>query len=111
MPAYLIIEAQITDPQRFGDYARQTPAVVARYGGRYVVMGGEQQSLEGDHGGTRTVVSVWPDRAAVLAFWHSPEYAAVKPLREGAGQFRVLLADGAAIESLGAPATAGSTHD
>ncbi|MEO6518323.1 MAG: DUF1330 domain-containing protein [Pseudoxanthomonas sp.] len=109
MPAYLIIEARITDPKRFGDYARQTPAVVALYGGRYVVMGGEQQSLEGDHAGSRTVVSVWPDRAAVLAFWHSPEYAAVKTLREGAGQFRVLLADGAATESLDQTNSAGTT--
>ena len=109
MPAYLIIEARITDPQRFGDYARQTPAVVARYGGRYVVMGGEQQSLEGDHGGTRTVVSVWPDRAAVLAFWHSPEYAIVKPLREGAGEFRVLLADGAATELISSSVATGTT--
>ncbi len=109
MPAYLIIEARITDPQRFGDYARHTPAVVALYGGRYVVMGGEQQSLEGDHGGSRTVVSVWPDRATALAFWHSPEYTAVKPLREGAGEFRVLLVEGAAIETLGQPTTAGTT--
>jgi len=111
MPAYLIIEARITDPQRFGEYARQTPAVVAHYGGRYVVMRGEQESLEGDHGDTRTVVSLWPDRAAALAFWHSPEYAALKLLREGAGQFRVQLADGVASESLGNTHAAGVPSD
>ncbi len=111
MSAYLIIEARITDPQRFSDYARATPAVVARYGGRYVVMGGEQQSLEGSHAGTRTVVSIWPDRAAILAFWNSPEYAAVKPLRKGAGEFRVLLADGAGTENLSPAATTGNPHD
>ena len=33
MSAYLIIEAHITDPQRFAAYARATPDVVARYGG------------------------------------------------------------------------------
>jgi uncharacterized protein (DUF1330 family) len=108
MPAYLIIEAHITDPQGFAAYARATPAVVAQYGGQYLVMGGEQQWLEGDLAPTRTVISLWPDRAAALAFWQSPEYAAIKPLREGTGSFRVLLADGVHIQPLSDIATEGT---
>lgn len=108
MSAYLIIEAHLTDPQRFAAYARATPAVVARHGGHYLVMGGEQQSLEGEHAPARTVVSHWPDRAAALAFWHSPEYTAIKPLRAGTGTFRVLLADGARIQILNDTATEGN---
>lgn len=95
MSAYMIIEARITDRERFMAYARATPDVVSRYGGEYVVMGGSQEALEGDDDGSRLVVSRWPDRAAALAFWHSAEYAAIKPLREGTGQFRVRLVDGA----------------
>lgn len=108
MPAYLIIEADITDPQRFAAYARATPAVVARHGGHYLVMGGEQSSLEGRHAPTRTVISCWPDRAAALAFWHSPEYAAIRPLRAGTGTFRVLLADGIGTQPLIDTATEGT---
>ncbi|MEG1680212.1 MAG: DUF1330 domain-containing protein [Stenotrophomonas sp.] len=100
MTAYLIIEAHITDPQGFGAYARATPDVAARYGGRYLVMGGVQQSLEGEHAPARTVISQWPDRAAALAFWHSADYAAIKPLRAGTGNFRVLLADGVQTQAL-----------
>lgn len=107
MSAYLIIEAHITDPRRFATYARATPEVVARYGGRYLVMGGEQHSLEGEHAPARTVISQWPDRAAALAFWQSPEYAALKPLRDGTGSFRVLLADGVTTHPLTDTATGG----
>lgn len=57
-------------------------------------MGGTQETLEGVHDDSRIVVSRWPDRAAVMAFWHSAQYAAIKPLREGTGQFRVRLVDG-----------------
>jgi uncharacterized protein (DUF1330 family) len=39
------------------------------------------------------VISVWPNRAAALAFWTSPEYAEVKTLRAGTGQFQVVLVD------------------
>lgn len=96
MAAYLIIEARITDPERFKGYARATPDVVARCGGQYVVMGGTQEVLEGPPESSRVVVSRWPDRAAALAFWNSPEYAAIKPLREGTGEFRVRLVDAVA---------------
>ena len=107
MPAYLIIEAHITDPQGFAAYARATPAVAARYGGQYLVIGGEQQSLEGEHAPARTVISHWPDREAALAFWHSADYAAIKPLRAGTGSFRVLLADGVQTQVLNDTATEG----
>lgn len=100
MSAYLIIEARITEPQRFATYTQVTPDVVARHGGEYVVMGGCQETLEGPPRDTRTVISRWPDRAAALAFWHSPQYAAIKPLREGTGEFRVLLVDGCGTETL-----------
>ena len=94
--AYLIIEARIGDPKKFLDYAGVASELVARMGGRYVVMGGEQEWLEGPTDAARTVVSEWPDRAAALAFWNSDEYAKIKPLRAGTGDFRVRLVDAAA---------------
>ena len=94
--AYLIIEARITDPKKFADYASAAGALVARLGGCYVVMRGEQEWLEGPSDAARTVMSEWPDRAAALAFWNSDEYAQIKPLRAGTGDFRVRLVDAVA---------------
>ena len=94
--AYLIVEARITDPDGFADYASAASALVARFGGEYVVMRGEQQWLEGPTDAARTVVSRWPDRATALAFWNSDDYAQIKPLRAGTGDFRVRLVDAAA---------------
>ena len=33
MPAYIIVEAAITDGERFGAYAKAVPALGAEYGG------------------------------------------------------------------------------
>ena len=94
MTASMIIIARISDPQRFARYAEAVPGIVARYGGRYHVLGGgEIQALEGDWDSRRVVVSDWPSRQAAEAFWNSPEYAEAKGLREGAGEFTVLLVD------------------
>lgn len=100
MTAYLVIEARIHDRERFATYARATPPLVARHGGRYIVLGGQQSPLEGDWTGARVVISAWPDAAAARRFWDSPEYAEARRLREGTGEFRVLLVDGTDTTSL-----------
>ena len=94
MPAYIIVEAIITNPQEFAAYAKAVPSVVAQYQGTYRVLGGEAQVLEGEWGETRIVMHEWPSMDAAKAFWYSKEYAAVKPLREGTGEFRVMLVAG-----------------
>jgi uncharacterized protein (DUF1330 family) len=43
------------------------------------------------------VISEWPDRAAALRFWQSPEYAEARKLREGTGSFQVVLVDAEGI--------------
>lgn len=100
MAAYLVVEAVITDREKFAAYARRAPELVARFGGEYIVLGGTQEALEGDWGEVRLVVHRWPDMASARRFWNSPEYAEVRELREGAGEFRVMLLEGRHKEEL-----------
>jgi len=96
MPAYLVIKAKVTDPVRFAPYAQQAAQLFERFGGTYVVRGGQQELLEGQDDGMRVVVSRFADRAAALAFWNSEQYTACKALREGCGEFEVRLVEGEA---------------
>lgn len=100
MAAYLVVEAVITDREKFAAYAQRVPELVARFGGEYIVLGGAQEALEGDWGDVRLVVHRWPDMARARRFWNSPEYAKVRKLREGAGEFRVMLLEGRQKEEL-----------
>lgn len=100
MAAYLVVEAVITDREQFAAYAQEVPEVVARFGGEYLVLGGAQEALEGDWGDARLVVHRWADMASARRFWNSPDYAAVRKLREGAGEFRVMLIEGRHREKL-----------
>ena len=90
----MIIQAHITQPQKFANYTAVVPALVARFGGRYRVLGGATTVLEGHWPDVKTVVSEWPDRASAQAFWDSPEYRQATTLREGAGTFSVVLIEG-----------------
>ena len=94
MTAYIIVEAIVHDPETFSAYAKKVPAIVAQFGGDYLVLGGPQQSLEGDWSHSRVVMHRWPSAEQARAFWESDEYAAAKPLRAGTGEFRVILVEG-----------------
>ena len=49
--------------------------------------------------GASMVISEWPDKAAALAFWNSPEYAEAKQLRAGVADCQVLLIEAATINA------------
>lgn len=99
MAAYMIVTALIGDREAFvGGYGAAAAALIPRFGGEYLLRGPGAELLEGDWGeGASMVISRWPDREAARRFWHSPEYAEVKKLREGLAEVQVLLIDGPEI--------------
>ena len=94
MSVLMIVQAKVTDAAKFREYTAVVPALVTRFGGRYRVLGGHTTRLEGDWPEVKTVVSEWPNRAAAQAFWDSADYRAAAQLREGAGEFTIVLVDG-----------------
>ena len=99
MKRYMIVLGAFTDFERFmAGYQQVVGPMVERFGGRYVLMGAGTEVLEGTwHDGGGAVISEWPDRAAALRFWHSPEYAEARKLRAGTGTFQVVLVDAEGI--------------
>jgi uncharacterized protein (DUF1330 family) len=94
MSAYLISYITVTDPVRIKDYQAGTPAVVAKFGGKFLVRGGEKTTLEGPEEGRRVVLIEFPSREKAQAFWDSREYQDLKRLREGAATFQMIIVDG-----------------
>ena len=54
-------------------YAAANPAIFKKYGGRFLVRGGKFDAAEGN-ARARNVVIEFPDYAAALACYRSPEY-------------------------------------
>lgn len=94
---HMIVIAELTDRARFlAEYASVVPALVEKFGGRYIIRGGGGEFLEGGWcDRASALVSEWPSKDAALRFWNSPEYAEAKKLREGTGRFQVLLIESA----------------
>ena len=94
MPAYVIVETDIHDPEQYEQYKAASPGAVASGGGRFVVRGGEVAVLEGDWAPTRLVVLEFEDLEAAKRWYSSPEYEAARKLREGAANLRMVAVEG-----------------
>jgi uncharacterized protein (DUF1330 family) len=95
-PAYLLVQGVVTDREGIKAYSAALPPIYRKYGGEYLALvpAPQIEVVEGAHEGRSIVIARFPSRNAAHAFWNSPEYAAVKPLREGKGTFYVTILDG-----------------
>jgi uncharacterized protein (DUF1330 family) len=94
MPAYVIAETDVTDPERYEQYKAASPTAIAVGGGRFLVRGGELVVLEGDWQPSRLVVLEFEDLAAAKRWCESEVYQEPKKLREGAAHLRVVAVQG-----------------
>jgi uncharacterized protein (DUF1330 family) len=94
VPAYIIVETDVTDPEQYELYKAASPGAVAAGGGRFLVRGGELAVFEGEWSPTRLVVLEFEDLEAARRFYESDEYQAAKKLREGAAGFNMVAVEG-----------------
>ncbi len=94
MPAYVIANITILDPVRYEDYKRMVPATLAPFGGRFIARGGETDVLEGDWRPSRLVLLEFPSVERARAWWHSPEYAEARALRQATSEGTLIILPG-----------------
>src|SRR5215813_4582953 len=94
-PAYLIAETEVTDRAAFQKYAEKVPETLAPFSGsfHYVVRGGKTQALEGQPPKSIVVLG-FDSTEKALAWYNSPAYQAIKPIRQGASLSRMFVAEG-----------------
>jgi uncharacterized protein (DUF1330 family) len=78
---YWIARVDVHNEDGYKPYAAANPAIFKKYGGRVVVRAGQFESMEGTNK-SRNVVIEFPDYAAALACYRSPEYQANIKIRQ-----------------------------
>lgn len=95
MPAYIIMDVEVTDPVGYEEYKKLGPAATAAYGGKFLVRGGPVELLEGDWMPKRLIVVEFASAEQARAWWSSPEYGPAKKLRQATAVTQMLLVEGA----------------
>ena len=94
MPAYVIADVEVTNPELFEEYRKLVPATVEAFGGKYIVRGGDSEVVEGDWTPSRTVIIEFENFEQAKA-WHSSEmYAGPKQMRIDSTNSSVIIVDG-----------------
>ncbi|MHC4154279.1 MAG: DUF1330 domain-containing protein [Planctomycetota bacterium] len=98
MPAYLIANVDIKDADRFKDYMKATPSVVKQFGGKFLVRGGAFEICEGNWDPKRLVLVEFESMQKARQFYNSPEYKAIKDLRQSSAYTEWVFVDGLSTE-------------
>jgi uncharacterized protein (DUF1330 family) len=93
MPAYVIADIDVHDPDGYEEYKRLSSGSADKYGGRFVARGGPVEPLEGGWEPKRIVILEFPDRDAVRRWYDSPEYTEARAVRERTATSRFIVTE------------------
>jgi len=94
MKGYVIANVSVEDAAAYEGYRSRTAAIIAQYGGHFLVRGGAVEVREGDPGISRLVILEFPSVAAAQTFYDSPEYQAILPIRLDTASSTLVIAEG-----------------
>ena len=89
--AYMLVMGKNYQAKDLGAYAQALPSIYAKYGGEYVSFATDVDVAEGTYQYQSLIMSGWPSESAARKFWDSPEYAEARKLRDGIGEFDVII--------------------
>lgn len=94
MPAYVLADIQVKNPEAYQEYIQKVPALIAKHGGAYRARGGDAKRLEGTWEPSRLVLLEFPDREAAEAFYEDPDYTGLKHIRLNTTHTNLILFEG-----------------
>jgi uncharacterized protein (DUF1330 family) len=94
MTAYLIADIDVHDPDVYREYTALVPGTIAAFGGRFIVRGGQLETLEGDWRPQRLVVAEFPSSGHARDWYASPDYLAAMAIRHRSSSGSLVLVEG-----------------
>lgn len=96
MSAYIIVQVEVNEPERYENYKTLVPPTLEKFDGKFVVRGGNVENLEGSWFPKRIVVLEFPSVEKAKAWWSSHEYAEAKALRQATANTEMIVVEGVA---------------
>ena len=95
-PGYVIAEVEVTDPATMQKYGEKVPETLAPFNHQYLVRSNKIQALEGEPPKGGVVVIAFDSAEKARAWYDSPAYVAIRPIRQSAAKSRIFIVEGLA---------------
>ncbi len=95
MAGYVIADVNVTNAAAYEEYKKLVPASIQRYGGKYLVRGGQHETLEGTWTPSRLVVIEFASVEQARRWYLSEEYRRAKEVRQRTAVSNVIIVEGA----------------
>lgn len=94
MAGYVIADVKVTNAVAYEEYRKLVPASIQKYGGKYLVRGGQHQRLEGTWAPSRLVVIEFASVEQARRWYLSDEYRRAKEVRQRTALSNVIIVEG-----------------
>ncbi len=94
MSAYIVVEVDVKDPERYANYRAMVPASLEVYGGKFLVRGGAVENLEGNWIPSRFVIIEFESVDRAKQWWDSDEYREARNLRQATSDTKMIVVEG-----------------
>ncbi len=94
MPAFLMCDAIVKDPDALKTYLETAAPTVERHGGKFLVNGGCTDVLEGDWNPKVVIIAEFPSMEAAHEWYGSEDYAKAFAFKERALTRNMVLVEG-----------------
>jgi uncharacterized protein (DUF1330 family) len=91
---YLVADVTVTNPGPYVEYQEKVPALVAKYGGKYLVRAGQMHTMEGDLSVKRMVIVEFESLDAARTFYESADYAPLLKVRKENTRSHLVFVEG-----------------
>ena len=90
--AYVVVTIRrVLDQKAFDEYAEKVRPILGKFGGRWVVIEAQHVTRAGEWPYVRTVIVEFPSIERAQAWYDSPEYGAIIPLRQRAIDANIIM--------------------
>jgi uncharacterized protein (DUF1330 family) len=93
MPAYIIVDIEITDQAGYEEYKKLAGATVEKCGGKYIVRGGSVETLEGDWEPKRIVVLEFESVQRAKEWLNCEEYREPRKMRHRTAKTKMIIVE------------------
>ena len=81
MSGYAIAQIEVNNPENYKEYLAKVTDIVTKFGGEFLVRGGEFSHVGGEWKNSRNIIIKFPSYEKALEWYPSEEYKPVRQIR------------------------------